>query len=227
MIITGSSKGIGRHMVDHYLNKGYMVVGCSRSDSGMDIPFYKHLKVDVTDQNEINSLFKYVKTHYNRLDVLINNAGIASMNHALLTPLSTVKKIFEINVFGSFVFTQEAAKIMMKRKYGRIINLSTIAVPFKLEGEAAYAASKAALNTFTEVLAREFAPYGITVNAVGPTPVKTDLTKNVPGPKMKKLLNRQVVKRYSTYEEVVHVIDMFVNKNSDMVTGQIVYLGGA
>ena len=158
--------------------------------------------------------------------VLVNNAGIASMNHLLLTPLATVNRVFSTNVFGSFVFMREVAKVMMKARYGRIVNFATVATPLNLEGEAAYAASKAAIESLTRVAAREFAPFNITVNAVGPTPVMTDLIRTVPKEKMDALINTQAIRRMGEERDIANVIDFFISKESDFVTGQTVYLGG-
>lgn len=102
---------------------------------------------------------------------LINNAGIAAMNHAMPTPADSIQKVLNTNVPGTFLFCRDAAKLMKKNRFGRIVNFSTVAAPLKLEGEAAYAASKATVVTLTQILAREFAELGITVNAVGPTPI--------------------------------------------------------
>src|SRR5690606_36990495 len=124
----------------------------------------------------------------------VNNAGIASMNHLLLTPLSTIQNVFSTNVFGTFILCREAAKAMLRAKTGRIINFATVATPLRLEGEAAYAASKAAVESLTQVMARELASYGITVNALGPTPIDTDLIRGVPADKMASLIDRQAVK---------------------------------
>jgi 3-oxoacyl-[acyl-carrier protein] reductase len=124
-------------------------------------------------------LFAGVRRKHGKLDALINNAGVASMNHAMLTPISTLKEILDINVVGTFLFAREGAKLMQRGKMGRIINFSSVAVPLKLQGEAAYAASKAAVNTLTQILAREFSDSAITVNAIGPTPVETDLISKV------------------------------------------------
>ena len=121
-----------------------------------------------------------VQKRLGQLSILINNAGIASMNHLLLTPLSSIQRIFSTNVFGSFVVLREAAKAMAPAKYGRIVNFATVATPLNLEGESAYAASKAAVESLTRVAARELAPLNITVNAVGPTPVMTPSTRSTP-----------------------------------------------
>ena len=149
------------------------------------------------------------------------------MNHVLLTPLSTMQSIFATNVFGTFLFCREAARLMSSAKVkGRIVNFATVATPLKLEGEAAYAASKAAVVSLTEVLARELAPLSITVNAVGPTPIETDLIKSVPKAKMDALIARQAVPRMGTMDDVKNVIDFFLREESDFITGQVVYLGG-
>ena len=95
-----------------------------------------------------------------------------------------------------------------------------------LEGEAIYAASKSAIESLTKVSARELAEMGITVNALGPTPVATDLIKNVPKEKMNHLLQQQAIRRFGNFQDIINVIDFFVNPKSDFVTSQIVYLGG-
>jgi 3-oxoacyl-[acyl-carrier protein] reductase len=148
------------------------------------------------------------------------------MNHSILTPLSTARNILEVNVLGNFLFSREGAKIMKKQKWGRIINFVTFAIPFKLEGEAIYAASKAAVVTLTEILSREYAEFGITVNAIAPPAVKTDLIKGVPDDTLNKLLSRQAIHRYGTPDEIYDLIKYLVKPESDMITGQTIYMGG-
>ena len=175
ILITGTRKGIGRALAQHYAGKGYQVVGCSRSEFEGELPNYRHCCLDVVDEPAVKRMFSEIRSREGRLDVLINNAGIASMNHALLTPIAAVNKIIETNFTGTFLFCREAARLMQLCRYGRIVNFATVAVPLKLEGEAIYAASKAAVITLTQILAREFAEFGITVNAIGPSPIRTDL----------------------------------------------------
>ena len=225
MLITGSRKGIGRFLAEHYAAKGYRVIGVSRQAPDFRLERYEHFLADVADEPRVKEVFFDIRKKYGRLDVLINNAGAASMNHILLTPLSTVQSIFGTNVFGTFLFSREAAKLM-KKTGGRIVNLSTAATPLRLEGEAIYAASKAAVVSLTEILARELADFKITVNAVGPTPLKTDLTRGVPQDKMNRLINRQAIRRFAEFKDVSNVIDFFLKDESDFVTGQVVYLGG-
>jgi 3-oxoacyl-[acyl-carrier protein] reductase len=226
LLVSGSSKGIGRYLVEYYLAKDYLVAGCSRGNSSLQHENYRHFSVDVSDETKVKEMFAEIARDYGRLDVLVNNAGIASMNHILLTPVETARSILETNFIGTFLLCREAAKVMRKRKFGRIVNLATVAVPLKLEGEAVYAASKAAVLTFTQVAAKELASFGITVNAVGPTPIPTDLIKAVPPEKIEKLISRQSIPRSGKLEDVSNVIDFFIQPESDFITGQVIFLGG-
>lgn len=226
MLITGTRKGIGRALAEHYTSKGWVVIGCSRSPFGSDLANYQHYCLDVADENAVKNMFADIRRNHGKLDVLLNNAGIASMNHILLTPASTAKSILDTNVIGTFLFCREAARLMQKIKFGRIINFSTVAVPLKLEGEAIYAASKAAILTLTQILSRELADFGITVNAIGPTPIKTDLIRAIPEEKISKLLESQAIHRFGDFSDVINVIDFFIRPESNFITGQVIYLGG-
>jgi 3-oxoacyl-[acyl-carrier protein] reductase len=227
MVITGTRKGIGRYLVDRYLGMGYVVAGCSREAFEEPLPEnYHHYCVDVGDEKAVVDMVRHISKNVGKISVLINNAGIASMNHLLLTPLSVVQRIFNTNVFGTFIAMREVAKVMASARYGRIVNFATVATPLNLEGEAGYAASKAAVESFTRVAARELAPFNITVNAVGPTPVMTDLIRSVPKEKMDSLIASQAIRRMGEHRDVANVIDFFISKQSDFITGQTLYLGG-
>jgi 3-oxoacyl-[acyl-carrier protein] reductase len=226
MLITGSRKGIGRYLVEYYTSRGLRVIGCSREPTDYTHQQYKHYCLDVCDEPKVKQLMEDTRRDIGRLDVLINNAGVASMNSALLTPLTTVQKILNTNVVGTFLFCREAAKLMMINKYGRIVNFTTVATPLKLEGEAIYAASKAAVITLTQVLAKEFAPFNITVNAIGPTPIETDLIRSVPKGKISELIQRQAIRRKGGFGDVSNVIDFFILPESNFITGQVIFLGG-
>ena len=226
ILITGSRKGIGKYLVEEYGSRGYRVIGCSRQPACFERLCYQHFCTDVADEVAVQKMFVAIRDKYGRLDVLLNNAGIASMNHALMTPVATVQKILTTNVVGSFLFCREAAKMMAIRKFGRIVNFASVATPLQLEGEAIYAASKAAVISLTQILARELAPYNITVNAVGPTPVQTDLIGAVPKNKIDNLLGRQAIPRLGEFTDISNVIDFFIRPESSFVTGQTIFLGG-
>jgi 3-oxoacyl-[acyl-carrier protein] reductase len=225
-VITGTSRGIGLGLAGHYLKQGDLVCGCSRAPSSIRNKHYTHFELDVADEASVVAMVRSVSRLHGRVDVLLNNAGIASMNLALLSTAETARAIFATNFHGTFHFCREAAKVMVRKKRGRIVNFATVATPLRLEGESLYAASKAAVESFTEVLARELGPSGVTVNAVGPTPVPTDLVKNVPKAKMDALLARQAIARFGSLNDVINVIDFFISPRSGFITGQVVYLGG-
>lgn len=226
VIITGTSKGIGAFLARHYLEKGWQVAGCSRGESSIDHSNYFHTSLDVGDEQAVTAMVRDVAKRFGRVHALLNNAGIASMNAALLTPGSTMESVFRTNCFGAFYFARECAKLMLKSQSGRIVFFTTVARPLRLEGEIAYAASKAAVESITQILARELGNEGITVNAVGPTPVDTDLVRGVSDEAIQQLLDRQAIPRMGEMADVANVVDFFLQEQSNFVTGQIVYLGG-
>ena len=226
LVITGTSRGIGLGLAEHYLAQGDLVCGCSRAPTKLDHPGYTHFELDVSDEKLVVAMVRAVIRRHQRIDGLLNNAGIAAMNHALLSPGATARSIFATNFHGTFLFCREVGKAMVRKKSGRIINFATVATPLRLEGESLYAASKAAVESFTQVLARELGATGVTVNAIGPTPIPTDLIKNVPKAKMEALLARQAITRFGTIDDIINVTDFFLAPRSSFVTGQIIYLGG-
>lgn len=113
-LITGTRKGIGKYLAEHYVRQGHLVIGCSRKEPDWSLEGYEHFQVDVSDEVGVKVLFSFIRKKYGRLDHLINNAGIASMNHFILTPVSTVTQILNTNVVGTFLFSREAAKLMQK-----------------------------------------------------------------------------------------------------------------
>lgn len=226
ILITGTSRGIGKYLAECFLEKGNIVVGASRTESDISNENYYHFICDITDEKAVTTLFMNIRKQFGLIDVLINNAGIASMNHFCLTPLETAKRVMNVNFFGTFLMTREASKLLRKSNNARIVNFSTVAVPLNLEGEASYAASKAAIESLTRTTAKELAGYNITVNAVGPVPVKTALIAGVPEDKIQNLLSHQAIKRFGEPKDVYNVIDFYLKPESNFITGQIMYLGG-
>ncbi|MBL8136741.1 MAG: SDR family oxidoreductase [Acidobacteria bacterium] len=226
VLITGARKGIGRFLAEHFAAGGAAVIGCGRTPADWTRDGVDYQRADVSSEADVKALVGHIQRAYGRLDVIVNNAGVASMNHSLLTPVATAERVLATNVTGTFLVAREGAKLMQRRRYGRIVNLTTVAVPLHLDGEAIYAASKSAVETLTKVLAHELGAFGITCNAVGPSPIATDLIHGVPAEKIEAITRRLAIKRLGRYEDVSNAIDFFVRPESDYITGQVIYLGG-
>jgi 3-oxoacyl-[acyl-carrier protein] reductase len=226
ILITGTTKGLGQQMAEHFLAAGDRVIGCGRGTPAIVHDHYRHYTADVSEEAAVTEMVGAIRREEGALDVLINNAGTASMNAFALTPPRSVKRILDTNVLGTMLLTHGATRLLRRSPHGRIVNLTTIAVPLRLSGEAVYAASKSAVETFTRVVAKELGPLGITCNAVGPSLIPTALTHGVPADKVQRLLAGQAVTKQATAADVINVIDFFLRPESDLVTGQIVYLGG-
>ncbi len=227
VLVTGARKGIGEYLASHFLKKGDAVIGCSRQSAKRNGSGYRHFTLDVADETAVREMVHSIGKEFGRLDILINSAGIAAMNHMLLTPTDTARKVLETNVLGTFIVCREAVRLMRKHRQGRIVNIGSVAVPMKIEGEAVYAASKSAVVVLTEIAARELAPFQITCNVVALPPVPTDLIRGVPEEKIRQIVDRLAIKRFCRFEDIANAVDFFVNPASDFVTGQVLTLGGA
>ena len=233
-IISGSSRGIGKALSEHYLGCGDIVVGCARSTSDIAHKNYRHFILDINDEKAVVSMVRAAKKEFGKIDISLNNAGAASMNHILTTSYESAKRLVDVNFLGAFLLSREVAKAMISNKIsnknsaksGVIINFSSVAAPLCLEGEAIYAASKAACENLTKTMAKELASYSIRVNAIALTPVKTELIKAVPKDKINALLEQQAIKRFGEFDDIINVIDFFISQKSDFITGQIITLGG-
>ena len=233
-IISGSSRGIGKALSEHYLGCGDIVVGCARSTSDIAHKNYRHFILDINDEKAVVAMVRAAKKEFGKIDICLNNAGMASMNHILTTSYESAKRLVDVNFLGTFLLSREVAKAMISNKIsnknsaksGVIINFSSVATPLYLEGEAIYAASKAACENLTKTMAKELASYSIRVNAIALTPVQTDLIKAVPKDKIKALLEQQAIKRFGEFGDIINVIDFFISQKSDFITGQIITLGG-
>ena len=226
IVITGTRKGIGKALAEHYLAAGHQVYGCSRGATSIVHERYVHARVDVTDEADVKRFAAEVRTHTTLVDAVVNNAGGASMNHFLLTPGETAERLITLNYMGTYHCSRAFVNLLKKSGHPRIVNFSTVAVPLHLEGEIAYVAAKSAVEAFSKVLARELAQFNITVNCLGPAPIKTDLIARVPQEKLDKLVAMQAIKRLGAFEDVTNVIDFYLRPESDFITGQVIYLGG-
>lgn len=228
VLVTGARKGIGRHLAEHYAARGWRVVGCSRGAAEPVAGDYVHHQADVSDEAAVRRLFGEVRRSHGRLDLLVNNAAVnPAISPAMLVPAAAVQRAFATNVLGVIACCTEGAKLMMRGRYGRIVNLGSMAVRHEVRGESVYTATKAAVVAFTRVFAKEVHGYGITCNVVAPAAVPTDLMDAVDSAALQEVLSRNAIPSVGTMEDVSAVVDWLASPQSAAVTGQVIYLGGA
>ncbi|OUU13678.1 MAG: 3-oxoacyl-ACP reductase [Candidatus Endolissoclinum sp. TMED37] len=223
ILITGASKGIGNDICLRLIQNGHKVVGLSRDVSNLNFESYS---CDVSSYSELNAVAKKIKQKHKSLSALINVAGIASMNLALLTPPKITKDLIQTNLIGTIFCSQLFAPLIIKNNGGSIINFSTIAVPIGIKGESVYVASKAGVEGFSKSFAREMADFNITVNCISPGPLKTNLTKNVNPNLIKNLISKQIISKQLEIKHISDLVEIILDKKFNTVTGQVITPGG-
>lgn len=229
LLVTGASRGIGRHLVEHYVARDFDVVGCSRSDTvPLGVPNYTHFKTDIASEHSVANLFREIRARFGRLDIAFNNAAInPAISLSMLTTYKAADETLTTNVLGTFLVGREAAKLMMRGQWGRIINFSSMASRHEVAGEAIYSASKSAIQTMTRVMAKEFFRYGITCNAVAPSAIETDMLKPIPRDALQEVLARNAIPHLGSMDDITNVTDWIIKPESQAITGQVIFLGGA
>ena len=222
-LITGTSQGLGLALAERLLADGWTVHGFARGAQTLAHECFRAHSVDVTDENAVRAAVAAV-ADAGRIDLLVNNAGAASMNALLLTPGSVAEQLMRVNYLGTFHSLQAVGKVMVRQRAGRIINLTTVAVPLSLEGEAAYVASKAAVEALTKVAAKELATSGVVVTAVGFGPVETKLTRAVPKAALAKINAAISRPEGTTMAQAVEFILSRI-RDADLQSGGVAYLG--
>lgn len=224
-LITGTSRGIGRALAERFLADGFRVVGCSRGEAPAIDGDYEHASLDLTDEAAVQSWVKGVVRSHGRIDVVVNNAAEYAQSPSLLTAGSTLERLMRVNFIGSFCVSREAAKIMVRQKRGRIINMASMVCGLHSEGAAAYAASKSAVIEYSKVLAKELAASNVTVNVVAPGVVATDMLDELGEEAKESALQSLTLKRACTTGEVADVVSFLGSDRAACLTGQVLYLG--
>ena len=225
-LVTGSSRGLGLGITKHLLGHGYLVAGCSRGPATLECQGYDHTVLDVGEEEQVRKWIAGVGRSHGRIDLVVNNAGFLPPTAlAMATPTKVVEESIRTNYVGAFTVCREASKVMQKRKFGRIINISTIATGLHLEGASAYLASKSAMVEFSKVLAKELAPTGITANVVAVSMLETDMAAALSEEARQRYLDSFTIKRWATVEDVCNVISFLANEASGYLTGQVINLG--
>ena len=220
-VVTGASRGIGHFLSEKLSKENYKVVNISRKSSNAFIDY----SFDLTNTQDIGKLVKQIIKEVGIPDLLINNAGVASMNHTFLMKDSDVEKIVDVNFISPILLSKEFGKFMIK-KGGKILNISTVAVPLLLDGEAVYAATKSGIEVFTKILAKELSRSKVDVSCIGLTPIDTDLIKNVPKDKIDKITESLPTPKKYQLEDVWELTYKFLYSEDKKMNGEVFYLGG-
>lgn len=223
ILITGVSRGIGLGIAKRFSSLGFEVVGIARSSVDLAFPT---LQLDVTDNEAVRQMALNFKKSNTFPKVLINAAGIASMNLALMTTASKAREIVHTNLLGTMHVCQAIAPLIARNGSGSIINFSSIAVALGLSGESIYAASKAGVETYTRVLARELAGMNIRANCIAPGPIDTDLLHGVSNDQISAIIKQQVLPTRFTVEDICDVTEVLIDERFSSISGEVIHIGG-
>lgn len=235
-VVTGASKGIGRACALRLAKDGMtVVVNYSHSDAeaaktveeikaaGGDAVAYK---ADVSDLNQVKDMFKFVSDTYGRVDILVNNAGIVRDEYLLMLTQENLDKCLDLNIKGYFYCAQQAALKMFSQKSGVIVNMSSVSSKMALAGQSVYSATKGAVNSMTQTMAKELARKKIRVNAVCPGFVQTEMVDQLPEDKKKEYLKEVPLGRFADVDEVAGLVSFLCSDDAGYITGQAIVLDG-
>jgi 3-oxoacyl-[acyl-carrier protein] reductase len=237
VVITGGSMGIGRAVAMRFAEeKGRIVIvhydpddSASQETLGLlnrqGAEAESH-RVDVSNFGDVETLFKEIMDRYGRVDVLINNAGIARDTLLMRMSEEVWDSVIRVNLKSVFNCTQAVIRSMVKNKAGRIVNISSVVGQIGNPGQANYAASKAGIMGFTKSVAREVAGRGITVNAVAPGYIKTDMTESLPEKVRDAFLEQIPLKRIGEPKDVAEAVYWLCSEAAGYITGQVIHVSG-
>ena len=236
VLVTGGSRGIGKEVALKFAKEGYNVVTNYVSDKTDKEKLQKEfeengvkalvLKADVTKKEDVENLVSKAIAEFGKIDVLVNNAGITRDNLLIRMPEEDFDKVLETNLKGTFLVTKAVTKYMMKKRYGSIINLSSVVGVAGNAGQSNYSASKAGIIGFTKSIAKELASRNIRANAVAPGFIETDMTDVLKEEVKENIHNQIPLKRMGKAKEVAELIYFLGSENSSYITGQVINIDG-
>ena len=226
LLITGTSSGLGKDLSKYFLRKNYIVLGCSRTKSKISSKFYKHRILNLNDEREVRKWVEDIHAKYKKIDYLINNAALIPASYpSILNDKELITRVFETNVISQISIINEVAKKMVKKRYGRIISLSSMSVGLLEEGTSLYSSSKNSLDTYSKILSKELAKANITCNTIAPSMYNTKSFRELGETIINNSKKKLQVQRELKLEEIANVIEFLFKKESAVITGQTIYLG--
>ena len=228
IFISGASRGIGNSLAKYFAEKNYIVIGTSRSDFEFDIKSESliPIKLDITCREDIKKCYEDLKDKNMLPNILINNAGITSDQIFLRMKDDEWDNVISTNLTGVFNLTKVFIKNMVKNRYGRIINISSISGLMGNPGQVNYSSSKSALNGFTKSLAKEIGSRNITVNNVAPGFIDTDMTAFIDEEAKENIVETIPLKRFGRVNDVSELVYFLSSDNASYITGQTISVDG-
>jgi len=232
-LITGSARGIGLEIAKSFYEDGASIVICdineellAESAKQFDLDKILALKCDVSDENEINRMITQIMDKFGRIDILVNNAGITRDNLLLRMKIDEWDSVININLRSAFLMTQAVSKIMLRQRFGQIINIASVIGIIGNAGQSNYAASKAGLIGLTKSAAKELASRNITVNAIAPGYIQTEMTQKLADNVKENLLNQIPMRRLGNPSDLCGIIKFLATKKAEYITGQTICVDG-
>ncbi|RKX28351.1 MAG: beta-ketoacyl-ACP reductase [Candidatus Zixiibacteriota bacterium] len=231
-IVTGSARGIGLAIAKKISQAGARVVISDLNQETVDdvaasmVGEAIGVKVNVTSAGEVEALFARTIEKFGRVDVVVNNAGITRDTLLVRMDEKDWDMVLDINLKGAFLVTKSAAKLMMKQRSGRIINISSVVGLNGNAGQANYAASKAGLIGLTKTVAKELGSRGVTVNAIAPGFIETEMTESLPEVAKKQFLDYTLTKRAGTPDDIASAVLFLASEEAAYITGQVLAVDG-
>jgi len=228
-LITGASRGIGNAIALHLKNEGYRVLGTATSSAGVSKLEEEGIEGLVLDLNSAESkekLWEQVEKKEIQTSVLVNNAGITRDNIVLRMSEDEWLDIINVNLNSAFYLSKKVLKMMLKLKWGRIINITSTSASIGNKGQSNYSAAKAGVEAFTKSLAREVGSRNITINSIAPGFIDTDMTQQNDGVNIDELIKEIPLGRFGKPDEVAHLVSFLCSEEASYITGQIIHING-
>ena len=235
-VITGASRGIGKCIATKFAKEGANVVINYRNNEEEALKVKQELedlgsqvlvvKADVSELEQAENLIKEAKKEFGRVDILVNNAGIIKDNLIIRMKEEDFDRVIKTNLKGAFNCLKAVTPIMLKQKYGKIVNMASVVGVVGNPGQVNYCASKAGLIGMTKSLAKEIGSRNITVNAIAPGFIDTDMTKILSDDQKKKILSQIPLNKFGNVEDIANVALFLGSENSNYITGQVIHVDG-